>query len=87
MAMPAEEIELRCPVPLHPDQCHGGNLLAILHAAGGKPSFVHPDNLIELPCPDCKRKRRKRGENIRAVLHRYDLAGELIETLVLLPND
>ena len=73
------ELELRCPQPLHAD-CEAGNLLAKLRVSGGRPSYVHPDNLIELPCERCRNRTHPRP---RLVLHRYDLAGDLIETLVV----
>jgi hypothetical protein len=44
---------------------------------------VHPDNLIELECPDCKVRKRRAGQPVRRVLHRYDFLGRLVETLVV----
>lgn len=78
---PEPELELRCPEPW--GLCPAGRLLAKLRTAGGRPSYVHPDNLIELECPDCKVRRRKAGHQVRRVLHRYDFLGRLIETLVV----
>lgn len=78
-----EEVEIRCPVPqpLPGGGCKPGKLLMKLLVAGESPSFVHPDNLIELACEDCRKQLRRRGVNVKRVLHRYDLAGSLIETL------
>jgi hypothetical protein len=78
MSEPAE-VDLRCPVHA---PCDPGKLLARLRLAGGQPSFVKPDNLIELDCPACKTARRRQGRPVRRVLHRYDLLGEMIETLI-----
>jgi hypothetical protein len=78
-----QEVEVRCPVPAElPDgTCRPGKLLLKLRLAGRRPAFVHPDNLIELACEECKHRARKAGRPVRRVLHRYDLAGRLIETL------
>lgn len=80
-----EVLDLRCP---EPDWRNGhpfpGQLLARLRLTGGQPSFIQPDNLIELPCDDCKyHLRRKQGRSgVRTVLHRYNLAGDCIATLI-----
>jgi hypothetical protein len=76
----AEEVDLRCPEHA---PCSPGRLLARLRLAGGSPTFVQPDNLIELSCPWCKTARRRQGRPVQRVLHRYDLIGTLIETLVV----
>jgi hypothetical protein len=83
MQAQGEEVEVRCPVPkpLPSGDCRPGRLLMKLRLGGGIPSFVHPDNLIELACPDCKEAARQAGHPVKRVLHRYDLAGELVETL------
>jgi hypothetical protein len=80
-----EVVELRCPVEYsrQDGSCHPGKLLALLRLTGGRPSFVQPDNLIEMECKDCMRRLRKARYDVRRVLHRYDMAGELIETLVV----
>jgi hypothetical protein len=78
-----EEIEIRCPaaVPLPNGDCPPGKLLMKLLVSGELPSFVHPDNLIELPCDDCRGRLRKHGFRVTRVLHRFDLAGNLVATL------
>ena len=68
-------LELRCPEPW--GLCPAGRLLAKLRTAGQQPSYVHPDNLIELECPDCKVRMRRAGHPVRRVLHRYDFLGRL----------
>jgi hypothetical protein len=77
------EVEVRCPFPveLPSGHCRPGRLLLKLRLAGEQPSFVHPDNHIELPCEDCKYRLKKAGYPVRRVLHRYDLAGNLVGTL------
>jgi hypothetical protein len=79
------EVEVRCPVPkpLPGGGCRPGHLLMKLRLNGQVPSFVHPDNLIELACEDCKYFARTAGRPVRRVLHRYDLAGQLVSTLVV----
>jgi hypothetical protein len=76
-------VDVRCPVgqPLPGGECRPGRLLLKLRISGEIPSFVRPDNLIELACEDCKYRSRKAGRPVKRVLHRYDLAGVLVETL------
>lgn len=76
-------VEVRCPVPeeLHDGRCRPGRLLLKLRLAGGRPSYVHPDNLIELSCDDCKYRLKRAGVRVGRVLHRFDLSGDLVETL------
>jgi hypothetical protein len=71
-------VEIRCPVGPQ-------RLFAKLMAEGGKPKIVD-GNLIEFSCPDCKRDLRRDGQVVDRVLHRYNLAGEHIETEVI-PGD
>ena len=56
-------------------------LLLKLRLNGEIPSYVYPDNLIELACEECRARLRKRGVRVKRVLHRFDLSGALIETL------
>lgn len=70
-----EVVDLRCPV-------NPSRLFARLRIAGEKPSFIQPDNLIEMSCWDCKTRYRRAGRRVHRVLHRYDMAGTLISTLV-----
>jgi hypothetical protein len=74
-----EEIGLHCPVG--PRQ-----LLAKLRLDGGRPRYVD-GSLIELACSDCRRTRRRQGlPPVAQVLHRFDVLGVLVET-VLVPYD
>jgi hypothetical protein len=51
---------------------------------GEQPSYVHPDNLIEFTCYDCRHEmERRHSKRIKRVLHRYSMGGTLIETLVV----
>lgn len=48
--------------------------------------MVMPDNLLELSCRDCTKKARRDAvesglEPPLRVLHRYDVLGELVETV------
>lgn len=48
--------------------------------SGEKPHITE-DNLIELACDRCKEQRKKKIGVAMRVLHRYDLLGELVETV------
>jgi WhiB family redox-sensing transcriptional regulator len=78
-------VDLRCPsdLPGRDGRCHPGRLLAKVYLSGERPSFVHPDNLIELKCAECRDRHRKAGRRVMAVFHRFDFAGELAGTLVV----
>ncbi len=80
-----ELVDLRCPsdLPGRDGACHPGRLLARLLAAGERPSYVHPDNLIELACADCRARLRRSGRPVARVLHRFDFAGQPAGTLVV----
>lgn len=86
MSVEAEEvIDVRCPAgpPRADGTCHPGKLLLRIRQSGGRPTYVHPDNLIELYCQECTFRLRKFRPGVLRVLHRYDFVGELIETLVV----
>jgi hypothetical protein len=68
-----EEVELRCDA---------GKLLAVMLLGGEQPSFVKPDNLIELYCNWCSRRERRLDARVQRVLHRFDMSGELVTTLI-----
>jgi hypothetical protein len=72
----ASEVDLRCP--LGPRK-----LLAKVKLTGDRP-IVNSDNLLEMACQDCRRRLRSEGQlNIRLVLHRFDIIGQLIETEIV----
>ena len=66
--------ELRCPTGPR-------RLLAKLRQEG-KPVKVVPGNLMELHCRDCTKIERLSDPSVIRVLHRFDLAGELVETVI-----
>ena len=79
---PSVRVEIRCPEPRYWDgSCHPGKLFAVLHAAGQQPSYVHPENLIEMACAECKKRCLADGHPVKRVLHRYSFMGVLVETL------
>ena len=56
-------------------------MLSKLLISGARPTIV-PGNLVELACDDCKKTLRRQGQTLVRVLHRFDLAGDLVETYV-----
>lgn len=70
-----ETVEIRCPVGPR-------RLLSKLISSGGKPHVVD-GNLIEFACDDCKRSARRVTPGVVRVLHRFDLAGTLVESEVV----
>ena len=68
----SEYVEIRCPV---------GPKKLLGRLSPQKP--VISDNLVELACSDCARTLRKQGRDVLRVLHRYDLAGALVESEVV----
>jgi hypothetical protein len=40
-------------------------------------------NLIEVACRDCAKERRQAGEDVRQVLHRYNVLGQLVATEIV----
>jgi hypothetical protein len=68
--------ELRCPAGPH-------RLFAMTIQRGERLTFVQPDNLIEFSCYDCRRTMRGEGRDVKRVLHRFNILGELIETVVV----
>lgn len=64
-------IDIRCP--RHPVRL----LLRV-----GRPMKVDGANLIEVACRDCRKDARDAGADVRLVLHRYNVLGELVETVV-----
>lgn len=67
-------IEIRCPVGPR-------RLLSKVLTSGDSP-HVTADNLIEFACPDCARALRRREPDVFRVLHRFNLAGDLVESVV-----
>ena len=70
----SEFIDIRCPI--------GPQSLLMRMIPMEKPQITS-ENLVELACSDCARTLRKRGQDVLRVLHRYDLAGTLVESVVV----
>lgn len=73
MDHPVETIEIRCPVGPQ-------RLFSKVLRRGEKPTVT--DNLIEFACADCKLALQRKGERVKRILHRFDLAGELVESVI-----
>lgn len=67
-----DTVEIRCPVGPK-------RLFSKLIRDGDRPKHVS-GNLLEVSCDDCKKTLRRKGMQVFRVLHRYDLAGELISS-------
>lgn len=70
-----EVLELRCTEGF-------GKLLGKWFRTG-MPLPVDPENMAELPCADCKRRMKREHPEIRFVLHRFNVLGELVDTIVV----
>lgn len=73
------QVEIRCP--LGPRR-----LFSKLLQEGERPKHVD-GNLLEFSCDDCKKTLRKQGVTVFRVLHRYNLVGELISSLIQEENE
>jgi hypothetical protein len=69
-------MDVRCPVGPK-------RLFARLRVERVLPVIVE-GNLVEVACPDCKRALREEGRRVAQVLHRFNLAAQLVETEVVL---
>jgi hypothetical protein len=69
-----ETIEIRCPEDPR-------RILTKILIRGERPHITE-DNLIEIACDSCKVRLRRQGKTLDIVLHRYDLLGELIQTVI-----
>lgn len=73
-----EDVEIRCPRPPR-------KLFAkLVRDAQNSGSF---STLIEFACADCAKRLRREGQDVFRVLHRYDIDGSLVDTLVTLYDD
>lgn len=50
--------------------------------ASGELPIVGNDNLLELACRDCARNGRQFDPSVKRVLHRFNFAGELVESVI-----
>lgn len=72
-----EKVDLRCP--------QGPKALLGKMVQRGEPQRVHVDresNLMEIACRDCTKQGRQKDPGIRRVLHRFNVIGEFVESVV-----
>lgn len=69
-----EVLDLRCPT--------GPRQLLMKLRLSGEHAHVTSENLMELNCRDCARNARQFDSTVRRVLHRFNFAGELVESVV-----
>lgn len=74
MSATMETVELRCPVG--PRQLLG----KVLRESGNV--VVDDNNLMELACRDCARALKVSDPGVLRVVHRYNLLGELVESVI-----
>lgn len=73
--MTTRPVELRCNAnPLR--------LLAKIRQPQSGVEIVE-GNLIEIACDHCKRTRRQQDPDVKLVLHRWNVVGELVDTEVV----
>ncbi len=69
-----EVIEVRCPVGPQ-------RLFTKLRLGQIEARYIQPGNLIEFACGDCAKVVNRIATVPCAVLHRFNFAGELVETV------
>lgn len=67
------KVELRCPTGAR-------RLLGKYWMDSSEPLKV-TDNLMELSCRDCTRNAREFDRNVVRIVHRFDLIGNLVESI------
>lgn len=67
-------VEMRCPVGPR-------RLLSKMLLTGDRPHVV--DGLVEIACDDCKKSQRRKDFLVQRVVHRFDMAGQLVESEVM----
>lgn len=68
-----ERVDLRCPV--------GPRQLLGKARVTNSPPHVNESNLIELSCRDCTKNARQFDPSVIRVIHCFNLAGQLVESL------
>lgn len=68
-----EKKEVRCPT---------GPRALLAKVLPGEKKYVDNGQLLELACRDCAKLYRKNDPEVARVLHRYNILGELINTMV-----
>lgn len=66
---------------VHDWRCPFGTLFGRMLIRDKSPLIV--DNLVEFACSDCKRAVRSQDHQVFRVLHRFNIVGELVETIIL----
>ncbi len=69
----------------YPIRCPFGKLFVVMISRGEKITPTS-DNLVEVACPDCKRAVKSLDHTVHRILHRYDVVGTLVETVVQRPG-
>lgn len=68
-------IELRCPV--------GPRALLAKSVVLGDVAQVNRElNLMEISCRDCVKRARLRNPKIKRILHRFNVLGQLVESVI-----
>lgn len=70
-----EKVELRCPTGPRA-------LLGKMVQNGEQKQYVDSGQLLELNCRDCARDMRADEPDVARVLHRYNVIGKLVESVV-----
>lgn len=68
-----EKTEVRCPV---------GPRALLAKVLPGDKKYIDGGQVLELACRDCTKVYRKSDSSVGRVLHRYNVIGELISTVV-----
>lgn len=73
-----QAVELRCPV--------GPGRLFAKVLLSEEETRVTSANLLEVSCQNCRRTMRSEGRtDVEFVLHRFDIIGRLVETVIVAP--
>lgn len=73
-------IELRCPI--------GPKALLAKSVLLGDPAGMNLDlNLMEITCRDCAKQARVNDSRVKRVKHRFNVLGQLVESVVQREDD
>lgn len=70
------QVDMRCPV-------NPSRLMGRVKDPDDDAARIVDGNLIEIACEWCKDSRRRRGEKVKVVLHRYNVLGQHVEDEVI----
>jgi len=68
------DVEVRCPAGPH-------RLFTKLRLGQIQARYLHPQNWIEFACSDCAKVLNRSATVPVVVLHRFNFAGDLVETV------